>query len=408
MEHFGLYAGSYGLALERLLLDPVQVVIVGSGPEAARLEATAVARFAVNKTVMRIAPHRIVPGGIPEALEEMLLPMQPAEGRGVGAGVPRADMPAAGYRCGGAAGGDGKRGLKAGFQAREWGTAVGWAAEGLESHADLPIYGYRDFCLPGRGRKFDRGGAMSRLGSNAIRAVLAVCLAWPAVMPGQQYAFRAYRQAEGLKNLSINAMTVDRDGFVWLATENGVYRFLGSGFARYGPEQGIAGIDIRDIYADPGGMVWAGTDQGLFHWDGQRFVAAGPQGIGIATLRSLAAENASSLLVVDKGRLYRLEHDARGRTLSYRPVLADAQVKANPELEQTYSVSVVDDPARGREIWAGCGRKLYAWPDDGATQPYADAVKAWGAADGLSADQWQTVLVDHAGTVWAAGQRSIE
>jgi uncharacterized protein YyaL (SSP411 family) len=34
VEHFGLYAGSYGLALERMLLDPVQVVVVGSGPEA--------------------------------------------------------------------------------------------------------------------------------------------------------------------------------------------------------------------------------------------------------------------------------------------------------------------------------------------------------------------------------------
>jgi uncharacterized protein YyaL (SSP411 family) len=71
--HLGLYAGSYGLALERMLLDPVQVVVVGSGPEAARLEAVAVARFAVNKTVMRIAPFRLVPGGIPEALAEMLL-----------------------------------------------------------------------------------------------------------------------------------------------------------------------------------------------------------------------------------------------------------------------------------------------------------------------------------------------
>jgi uncharacterized protein YyaL (SSP411 family) len=73
VEHFGLYAGSYGLALERLLLDPVQVMVVGSGPEAARLEATAVARFAVNKTVMRIAPFRLVKEGIPDALAEMLL-----------------------------------------------------------------------------------------------------------------------------------------------------------------------------------------------------------------------------------------------------------------------------------------------------------------------------------------------
>jgi uncharacterized protein YyaL (SSP411 family) len=73
VEHFGLYAGSYGLAAERLLLDPVQVVIVGSGPEAARLEALAEARFAVNKTVMRIDPTRLVAGELPQALAETLL-----------------------------------------------------------------------------------------------------------------------------------------------------------------------------------------------------------------------------------------------------------------------------------------------------------------------------------------------
>src|SRR5208337_4825188 len=44
-EHFGLYVGSYGLALERLLLDPLQVVVVGSGPEADHLEALAVTGF---------------------------------------------------------------------------------------------------------------------------------------------------------------------------------------------------------------------------------------------------------------------------------------------------------------------------------------------------------------------------
>jgi uncharacterized protein len=65
VEHFGLYAGSYGLAAERLLLDPVQVMIVGSGPEADRMEATAVAGFAVNKTVMRIEPSRLFPASSP-------------------------------------------------------------------------------------------------------------------------------------------------------------------------------------------------------------------------------------------------------------------------------------------------------------------------------------------------------
>jgi len=73
VEHFGLYAGSYGLAAERMLLDPVQIVIVGSGSEADRLEATAVAGFAVNKTVIRIEHSKLVAGELPDALAETLL-----------------------------------------------------------------------------------------------------------------------------------------------------------------------------------------------------------------------------------------------------------------------------------------------------------------------------------------------
>src|SRR5580698_8045019 len=72
VEHFGLYAGSYGLALERLLLDPTQVIVVGNGPEAFRLEATAVARFSVNKTVMRLAPDLVTAENLPEELAEVL------------------------------------------------------------------------------------------------------------------------------------------------------------------------------------------------------------------------------------------------------------------------------------------------------------------------------------------------
>ena len=72
-EHFGLAVGSYGLALEQLLQGPVQVAIVGSGAEAARLEAVAVARYSVNKTVLRIAPEHLNAENLPEALAETLL-----------------------------------------------------------------------------------------------------------------------------------------------------------------------------------------------------------------------------------------------------------------------------------------------------------------------------------------------
>ncbi len=73
VEHFGLYAGSYGLALERLLLDPIQVVVVGSGQLADSLEATATGGFAINKTVIRLTPAQLTAGGLPEALAETVL-----------------------------------------------------------------------------------------------------------------------------------------------------------------------------------------------------------------------------------------------------------------------------------------------------------------------------------------------
>jgi len=72
VEHFGLYAGSYALALSRLLLDPVQVVVVGRGAAAGKLEALATARFAVNKTVIRLQARYLTAENLPESLAETL------------------------------------------------------------------------------------------------------------------------------------------------------------------------------------------------------------------------------------------------------------------------------------------------------------------------------------------------
>jgi hypothetical protein len=80
VEHFGLYAGSYALALGRLLLDPVQVVIVGRGDDANRLEALATARFAVNKTVIRLQAGQLSAETLPEALAETVTQVPVPEG----------------------------------------------------------------------------------------------------------------------------------------------------------------------------------------------------------------------------------------------------------------------------------------------------------------------------------------
>jgi len=70
VEHFGLYAASYGLALRRLLETPVQVCIFGEDGLARQLEAAALARFAVNKTVIRLGRDQI--DALPPLLVETL------------------------------------------------------------------------------------------------------------------------------------------------------------------------------------------------------------------------------------------------------------------------------------------------------------------------------------------------
>ncbi len=72
VEHFGLYAGTYGLALERLLLPPVQVVVVGDDAAAEQLAAIATARWAVNKSVLRLRREQVRAESLPPVLGETL------------------------------------------------------------------------------------------------------------------------------------------------------------------------------------------------------------------------------------------------------------------------------------------------------------------------------------------------
>lgn len=71
VEHFGLYAASYGLALVRLLHPPVQVCVVGNDALADELEASALARFVVNKSVVRLGSLDALPPSLAETLPHL-------------------------------------------------------------------------------------------------------------------------------------------------------------------------------------------------------------------------------------------------------------------------------------------------------------------------------------------------
>ena len=80
VEHFGLYAASYGLALQRMILPAVQVCVFGEDDAARGLEAAALARFAVNKTVIRLRRAQV--SALPQLLAETLPHLPELRGEG--------------------------------------------------------------------------------------------------------------------------------------------------------------------------------------------------------------------------------------------------------------------------------------------------------------------------------------
>jgi hypothetical protein len=70
VEHFGLYAGTFGLAMQRMVQPPVQICVIGDDAEARSLEAVAMARFAINKSVIRLRDDQL--NALPPALAETL------------------------------------------------------------------------------------------------------------------------------------------------------------------------------------------------------------------------------------------------------------------------------------------------------------------------------------------------
>jgi uncharacterized protein YyaL (SSP411 family) len=72
VEHFGLFAASYALALRRMIEPPLQVCVVGDAKD---LLVTSLARFMVNKSVIQLRREQLQT--LPPALKETL-PHAPA------------------------------------------------------------------------------------------------------------------------------------------------------------------------------------------------------------------------------------------------------------------------------------------------------------------------------------------
>src|SRR5262249_16960607 len=72
----------------------------------------------------------------------------------------------------------------------------------------------------------------------------------------------------------INSIAQDRNGLLWIGTDDGVYRFDGERFTHFAVSDGLTSSLVLVIVAAPDGEACVGGSRGLVCWDGARFSQA--------------------------------------------------------------------------------------------------------------------------------------
>lgn len=225
-----------------------------------------------------------------------------------------------------------------------------------------------------------------RLASGSLCAALCwLALAVPARLLAQRYSFKLYGQEEGLQSLTVQALLQDTTGFIWVGTENGLYRYDGAGFARFRPADGLPDRRIWSLHESPDGTLWVGTGAGLCRRAGHRFQVAGLGGSGRAPVVSAIASDR-------KGRLY-------AGTSAGLAVAQSSQAGTAPEFHLLPALSGSSHGAvRGVHVdpdgvvWFGCGSALCSLDES--------HVRVFKPEDGVPEQAWSAILTDRQGDLW--------
>src|ERR1017187_925449 len=218
-------------------------------------------------------------------------------------------------------------------------------------------------------------------------SVLVLLLA--AALSAQRYSFKEFGQDAGLTNLDVYCLMQDRTGFLWVGTENGLFRYDGRQFRAYTKAQGLPSVQIEALHQTADGEIWAGTSQGLARLKGDSFetVRAGP-GKGA---HAIASDARGNLYVgTNLGLLVAPPASPRGKREFHLHAVADSGNGKQP----VYGIAV-ESPER---VWYGCAAGICLLEGEHA-RPLAEF--------DVPRESWRGFLLDRQGSLWVRSYTSL-
>lgn len=243
--------------------------------------------------------------------------------------------------------------------------------------------------------RFEKDGSLQNRRPNSVRILAAVALGLAllgtmcAPVYAQRYSFREYTQ--GLGNLNITSIEQDRTGYLWVGTQNGLYRYDGSQFQRFGAAQGIPDRIIDNLYMGQDGTLWVGTTTGTYFQrkDGQFAPVKLPVSLNEFT------HPTGTTFASNKGDEVVTVSSSRGVVL--RKLAVDQWTAQPLNLQGAFIWSVLYGP--DGSLWYGCDKELCRLKD-GRTTMMRTVL-------GLPEEQWLTMMVARDGNIWMRSNQHI-
>jgi len=206
-------------------------------------------------------------------------------------------------------------------------------------------------------------------------------MAWP--LCAQEYSFRTFGNAEGLNNLAVRQIYQDRAGFIWVSTENGIFRYDGDRFEEFGPEQGIPITSAAAFGDAPDGSLLAGGAFGLYRLQGNHFEKLSVNFKTVSWAQGIQSDGKGHTFLGTDAGLMELE-SAPGQDGFVAHGFPQPAGASGPSADAV----LVD----GDVLWYGCGQQLCRRGQDGTL--------VFGTESGLPEYPAIVIRKDRDGNLW--------